>query len=196
MVSCRRPAGIERPAAAYDQIAMSRPRSELARCGAALSRRFPHASTPGSRLRCVASSTSGMALVRARQDAFSLRLATRAGGIAARPGVSGRVHVRTNQCLTNGVERSPLAVKRQCSALRRVRVVPAAMVLFPGFAIAYRIRKRQFRLGRAHRRRRSMKADWIRALRGAWPGRIPPRAGRSPPSERIRDGSTSWRSTR
>ena len=45
--------------------------------------------------------------------------------------------------------------------------VPAATVAIAGIELAYRIRKRQFRLGRATgRRRQSVKSAWERALFG------------------------------
>ncbi len=77
------------------------------------------------------------------------------------------VQVRTNRYLNNIVEQDHRAVKRRCSAMHGFKSVRAAAVAIAGIELAHRIRKRQFRLGRARgRRRHSMQSAWDRALFG------------------------------
>lgn len=75
------------------------------------------------------------------------------------------VEVRTNRYQNNIVEQDHRAIKRRCSAMHGFKSVPAATVAIAGIRLAHRIRKSQFRLGRARgRRRHSMHSAWDRAL--------------------------------
>jgi len=77
------------------------------------------------------------------------------------------VQVRTKRYLNNIVEQDHRAIKRRCSAMRGFKSVPATIVAIAGMEPAHRIRKRQFRFGRARgRRRHSLKSAWNRALFG------------------------------
>jgi transposase-like protein len=77
------------------------------------------------------------------------------------------VEVRTNRYLNSIVEQDHRAIKRRCWAMHGLKSVPAATVAIAGIELAHRIRKHQFRLGRARgRRRHSMQSAWDRALFG------------------------------
>ena len=78
------------------------------------------------------------------------------------------VQVRTSRYLNNIVEQDHRAIKRRCLAMHGFKSVSAATVTIAGIELAHRIRKQQFRLGHARRRRRhSMLTAWNRALFGA-----------------------------
>ena len=73
--------------------------------------------------------------------------------------------IRTNRYLNNIIEQDHRAIKHRCSAMHGLKSVSAATVTIAGVELAHRIRKHQFRLGRARgRRRHSMLTAWNRAL--------------------------------
>ena len=75
------------------------------------------------------------------------------------------VVIRTNRYLNNIVEQDHRAIKLRCAAMHGFKSVAAAAVTIAGIELAHRIRKHQFRLGRARgRRRHSMLTAWNRAL--------------------------------
>lgn len=92
----------------------------------------------------------------------------RALGLLRRAALFWRhVQVPTNRYLNNTVEQDHWAIKRCCSAMYGFKSVPAATAAIAGSELAHRIRKHQFRLGRARgRRRHSMQSAWDRALFG------------------------------
>ena len=73
--------------------------------------------------------------------------------------------IRTNRYLNNIVEQDHRAIKRRCAAIHGFKSTVAADVTIAGIELAHRIRKHQFRLGRARgRRRHSMLTAWNRVL--------------------------------
>ena len=75
------------------------------------------------------------------------------------------VEVRNRRYLNNIVEQDHRAIKRRCASMLGFKSFRTAAVTLAGVELAHRIRKRQFALGRGHRRQVvSLKQLWDRAL--------------------------------
>lgn len=78
------------------------------------------------------------------------------------------VIIRSRRYLNNIVEQDHRAIKRRCAPMLALKTFRTAEVTLAGIELAHRIRKRQFRLGRAARWDWPLKRLWARAL--AWDG--------------------------
>jgi len=73
--------------------------------------------------------------------------------------------VRTNRYFNNIIEQDHRAIKRRCVSMSGFKSFASASITIAGIALAHRIRKRQFVLGRSRRRRGwSLKDEWAIAL--------------------------------